>query len=77
MSEKRSLVFWVDMSFATAGMITVILLIAHVDLWRRCHCNGAHNTMALILLVLVVGSLPTSSLRAKIYSWKKIVGDCI
>jgi hypothetical protein len=65
MFEKRSLEFWLGLSFATAGIITVVLLIHIATDGEDVIATVLIIPMALILLVLVIGLLITSSLRLK------------
>ena len=65
MFEKRSLEFWLGLSFATAGIITVVLLIHIATDGEDVIATVLTIPMALILLMLVIGLLITSSLRLK------------
>ena len=65
MFEKRSLEFWLGLSFATAGIIAVVLLIHISTDGEDVIATVLMIPMALILLVLVIGLLITSSLRLK------------
>lgn len=63
MHEKRSLEFWLGLSFATAGILTVVLLIHISTDGEDIIATVLITPMALILLV--IGLLITSSLRLK------------
>ena len=65
MFEKRSLEFWLGLSFATAGIIAVVLLIHIATDGEDVIATVLMIPMALILLMLVIGLLITSSLRLK------------
>ena len=57
MFEKRSLEFWFGLSFATAGIIAVVLLIHNSTDGEDVIATVLMIPMALILLVLVIGLL--------------------
>jgi phosphate starvation-inducible membrane PsiE len=65
MFEKRSLEFWLGLSFVSAGIITVVLLIHISTDGEDVIATVLMIPMALILLVLVIGLIITSSQRLK------------
>jgi phosphate starvation-inducible membrane PsiE len=65
MFGKGSLEFWFGLSFAIAGIITIVLLVHNSTDGEDVIGEALIIAMAPILLVLVIGLLITSSMRHK------------